>query len=165
MFKKLLSVQLHHTPINIGILILRVSLAMLMIPHGYNLLIHFTDKQNSFTTFMGLSSSISLALAIVVELFCSIFLLIGLGARLALIPLMITMSVAIIQAHHGDIFGNGQTAFLYLIGFATVYIIGAGKYSVDSFFTPKEKEIVIPPVESKNKREDRSVNFEVGGEG
>ena len=164
MFKKLLSVQLHHTPINIVILIFRVSLAMLMIHHGYNLLIHFAEKQDSFTTFMGLSSSISLALTIAVELFCSIFLLIGLGTRLILIPLMITMLVAIIQAHHGDIFGDGQTAFLYLIGFLTVFIIGAGKYSVDNFLTPKKTKAEIP-VEIKNKREDRSVNFEVGGEG
>ncbi len=165
MLKKILSIQFHDQQINIGILILRVSLAGLMIPHGYNLLIHFTEKQDSFTTFMGLSSSISLTLAIGAELFCSIFLLIGLGTRLILIPLMITMSVAIIHAHNGDIFGDGQTAFLYLIGFLTVFIIGAGKYSVDNFFTPKEKEIVIPAAEIKNKREDRSANFEVGGEG
>ena len=164
MFKKILSVQLHNQQINIGILILRLSLAVLMIPHGYNLLIHFTEKQDSFTTFMGLSSSISLTLAIGAELFCSIFLLIGLFTRLVLLPLMITMSVAIIHAHNGDIFGDGQTAFLYLIGFVVVFIIGAGKYSVDNFFTPRETKAEIP-VEIKNKREDRRVNFEVGGEG
>jgi hypothetical protein len=79
-------------------------------------------------------------------------------------PLMITMSVAIIQAHHGDIFGDGQTAFLYLMNFVAVFMIGAGKYSIDSFFALKETKAEIP-VETKNKREDRSVNFEVGGEG
>ena len=164
MFKKVLSIRFHDQQINIGIFILRVCIAMLLIVHSCNLLSHLTERQDSFIELMGLNNPITIALALSAELICAILLLVGLGTRLILVPLIVTMSASILIVHQCNIFETGTTAFLYVTGFVVLFIIGAGKYSVDSFFSTKEKTTEIP-IETNNKREDRSENFEVGGEG
>jgi putative oxidoreductase len=83
--------------------------------------------------FLGLGSSFSLTLAIGTEFFCSILLMAGLITRLALIPLIITMAVAVFDAHGADIFGKGEMAFLYLAIYITLMLKGAGKFSMDNF--------------------------------
>ena len=56
---------------------------------------------------------------------------IGLGTRLATIPLMITMLVAAFIGHGADPFGRKETALLYLMIYLTIFVIGSRKYSID----------------------------------
>ena len=86
-----------------------------------------------FVDFLGLGLSISLMLAIGSEFFCSLLLIGGLLTRFALVPLIITMLVAVFQAHSGDILGDGEMAFLYLAIYISLLLKGAGAYSVDAF--------------------------------
>jgi putative oxidoreductase len=72
-----------------------------------------------------------MALTIFAEFFCSAFLIMGLLSRLSTIPLIIAMSVALIYAHHGQVFGEGEHAALYLAGFIAILFTGPGKYSMD----------------------------------
>ena len=81
--------------------------------------------------FMGLGSRLSLSLTIGAEFFCSLLLVVGLLTRFSLIPLMVAMLVAVFQAHHGEIFGDGQTAFLYLSTYVALLFTGPGKFSAD----------------------------------
>ena len=81
---------------------------------------------------MGLGSSISLALVIFAEFFCSLFIILGLFTRLAVIPLMIVMGVALFKAHKGQFFGDGEMAAVYLAGYITLLLLGPGRVSVDS---------------------------------
>lgn len=140
MIKKFLNTELNHALVNIGLLLLRVSVAIVMIPHGYNKMIHFAEKQEKFMSFLGLGGEISLTLAIGAELFCSVLLGLGLLSRLSLIPLVITMMVAVFVSHHGEIFDKGQEAFLYLIAYIVLLIAGPGKFSIDNMlFKPKKQ--------------------------
>jgi putative oxidoreductase len=51
---------------------------------------------------------------------------------------MVTMSVAFFWVHGGKLVGegNGELAFMYLIGFLTIFIAGPGRFSVDSKLKP-----------------------------
>lgn len=118
--------------VNSATLWLRLGLGIAMIPHGYDKLTHFADYQNAFMSFLGLSSPVSLALAIGGEFFCSILLMLGLLTRLALIPLIITALVIVFVAHEGDIVGDGSAGFLLLIGYLTCLLTGPGAYSLDA---------------------------------
>lgn len=129
--KKLLSTKYSKTGFNIALLILRVSMGFSIMGHGYEKLLHFDEKVNGFINFMGLGSSISLYLVIFAEFFCALFLLIGLLTRVVVIPLIITMFVALYKAHNLDFIGEGEMASLYLAGFLSILILGPGKYSVD----------------------------------
>jgi len=130
--RKLLSTKYSAGAFNAAMLLLRLGLGFLMIHIGYNKLTHFSEYEPKFMNFLGMGSTISLALVVFAEFFCSLFIMLGLFTRLSAIPLIITMVVALFKSHNADFFGDGQAASLYLVGFLVLLILGPGKISVDS---------------------------------
>ncbi len=129
--KKLLSVKYSPGAFNAAMLILRTGAGVLMLSHGYDKLIHFNEKHNQFMSFMGMSSTVSYTLVVFAEFFCSVLLIMGLFTRLATIPLIIAMSVALIKAHGGDFWGDGEHAALYLCTYLVLLFTGPGRISID----------------------------------
>lgn len=128
---KLVSTKYSNGAFNIGMLVLRLGMAGLMIPHGYNKLVQFGVYRKDFLNFLGTGQSVSLALVIFAEFFCSCLVLIGLFTRLAAIPPIIAMTVAVVKAHKGLVFSEGEHAAMYVVGFLVILILGPGKISVD----------------------------------
>lgn len=129
--KKLLSTKYSAGAFSAAMLILRLGTGLLMMNHGYDKLIHFGTMHNKFMNFMGIGTSLSLALVVFAEFFCSIFLVLGLFTRLATIPLIIAMSVALFKAHNAEVFGKGELPALYLAAYVVLLLIGPGRVSVD----------------------------------
>lgn len=129
--KQLLSTKYSAGAFNTAMLLLRLVVGFLMINHGYGKLVHFSEYQNKFMNFLGMGQTISLALAVFAEFFCSLFLILGLFTRLSSIPLIITMGVALFKAHNADFFGEGEPASLFLGCYLMILILGPGKVSVD----------------------------------
>lgn len=119
--------------LDFGLLILRAGTALALITHGWPKLQNFGERAARFADPYGLGSEISLGLAVFAEFFCSIFLLLGLYARLALVPLIVTMATIVFVVHGNDPFGKKEMAVLYLVAFAALFFTGPGKYSVDGF--------------------------------
>ena len=117
---------------DVGLLILRVMLGLFMFyGHGMGKVGRlFGDDPISFADPFGLGPTASLALAAFAEGICSIFVVLGLCTRWALIPLIITMSVAFTR-HMGDDFGQMEKALFYLFGFIALFFAGPGRYSLD----------------------------------
>lgn len=92
--RSLLSTKYTAPAFNIALLVLRVGVSVLMMAHGYDKLTHFQDYQKMFLNFLGMGSTVSLALTVFAEFFCSILLILGLFSRLVVIPLIIAMCVA-----------------------------------------------------------------------
>jgi putative oxidoreductase len=130
--RKLLSTKYSAGAFSAAMLILRLGLGILMMAHGYNKLIHFGEMQHKFMNFLGMGSTMSLALVVFAEFFCSLFLIIGLFTRLAAIPLIIATCVMVFKAHNGDVFGEGEHAALYFTGYLVLLFVGPGRVSVDS---------------------------------
>jgi putative oxidoreductase len=112
-------------------LVLRVICGALIIPHGYDKLVHFSSLKSNFINLFGIGSTTSLALVIFAEFFCGMFLVVGLFTRIAVIPLFVTMGVALYKAHNLDFFGQGEKAALFLAAFFTILLCGPGRISVD----------------------------------
>ena len=129
--KRILSTKYSAGAFNFAMLVLRLGLGVLMLYHGYSKLIHFNGMKGSFINFLGLDSTISLILDIFAEFFCSIFLILGLFTRLAVIPILIAMSVALFKVHHGHLFADGERATIYLACTITILFCGPGRISVD----------------------------------
>ena len=130
--KKLLSIQYSPAAFNFAMLLHRLVFGVLMMSHGYNKLIHFSEKKAEFMNFMGMGSTVSLLLVVFAEFFCALFISIGLFTRLTVIPLVICMAVALFKAHNGDVFGDGgSSATLYLSAYVVLLLLGPGKISVD----------------------------------
>lgn len=126
-----MSVKYTDLGFNAALLLLRVMLAVTMAPHGYGKLTKFDEYSGDFMSFMGLPPSVSLALVIFAELFCSVLVGLGVFTRLSVIPLIIAMSVAFFEAHGADLFGKGFNSAIYLVCFICILLLGPGKFSVD----------------------------------
>ncbi|MEO5977247.1 MAG: DoxX family protein [Chryseolinea sp.] len=128
-----------YTPLsfNLGTLVLRVGFGILMIPsHGYAKLTHFQEYKTDFVDFMGLGMQVSLSLAIFAELFCSILLILGLGTRLVIIPLIFTVLV-ILSVSNWELFGEEEIATAFLVGYLAIFLLGPGEYSLDALIRNK----------------------------
>ncbi|MEO6681829.1 MAG: DoxX family protein [Ginsengibacter sp.] len=130
-----------HAPMNLdlGILIVRIAVSILMLTHGVpKLMKYMADEPIAFANVFGLGMGLSLALAVFAEVFCSILLIIGLATRPALIPLIITMLVAVIFVHGNDPFVVKEKAIIFLLTYIILFFTGSGKYSLDRMLTKKE---------------------------
>jgi putative oxidoreductase len=130
MFKKLWSTRPFAT--DVGLLLLRISVACLMLTHGLPKLLKYSEKSATFPDPLGVTPPISMALTICAEVFCSGFLLLGLFTRVALIPLMFTMLVAILIIHAKDNIGVKEHAISFLVPYLVLFLAGPGRYSMDS---------------------------------
>ena len=118
--------------LNILVLLLRISIAAFMITHGWPKLSKLlAGGEIQFGNPIGLGPTLSLILVVFSEFICSILIGIGLGTRLASIPLMITMFVAAFITHGPDPFGKKEMALLYLLFYLALFVIGSRKYSID----------------------------------
>ena len=77
------------------LLALRVLFGVLLLSHGIAKVDDFAALSEVFPDPLGLGSRISLTLAIFGELFCSVGFIVGAFYRLALIPMIFTMCVAL----------------------------------------------------------------------
>ena len=119
---------------DISLLLLRISVGFMMLySHGWGkLLKFFGDDPITFADPIGLGAITSLILTVFAEFFCSILLMLGFGTRLASIPLIITMLVAIFIIHWDDPFGKKEFGLLYLVPYIIIFLMGAGRYSLDA---------------------------------
>lgn len=129
--KRFLSTKYSAGAFNFGMLLLRVVLGILLISHGYSKLVAFNTLKHTFMNFMGLGSTVSLLLIIFAEVFCSVFLILGLFTRFAAIPIIIAMFVVVFMVSNGDVFGAGEKGMIYLASAITILFCGPGKISVD----------------------------------
>lgn len=129
--KRFFSTNYSDTAFHIAMLVLRAGMGVLIFPNGYDKLIHFFERKDKFMNFLGMGSSVTLSLVIFAEVVCSILLALGLFTRLAALVLTILTSVIVFKVAGGAVFGKGQDAALFLLGFFTVLLLGPGKFSVD----------------------------------
>lgn len=117
-----------------GLLILRLGLGVLCIPHGYDKLVNFATYKTQFLNFLGMGTTVSLVLSTFAEFFCAIMIMIGLYTRLSAIPLAINFLVATFWASKTGPFGDGEHTALYAVGFLALIFTGAGRFSADGMF-------------------------------
>ena len=108
-----------------------------MLVHGLPKLKSLFTEDVSFADPIGIGVIPSLFLTVFAEVICSFLILLGLGTRLAVIPLVITMLVAICIIHGNDGFGKQEMALHYLIIYLLLFFTGSGKYSLDQLLFKK----------------------------
>ena len=132
--KKLFSTGVSDNALSFALLVLRIGAgSLMMINHGLDKLMHFAQKAPRFADPFHIGSTTSLSMVVFAEFFCAAFIILGLFTRLATIPLIIAMSVALFFAHKGEFFGKGESAGLFLVCFIALLFTGPGKVSLDRF--------------------------------
>ena len=119
----------------------------MLIAHGWPKLHNFSTVTEKFPSLFGMSSSTCLGLAVFAEFFCAILLILGLGTRFALSQLIITMAVGmhfhmnVLKQQLFDAPGkpSAELAFIYLLAFIVLMILGSGRISLDAVIAEKRK--------------------------
>jgi putative oxidoreductase len=130
--KKLFSTKVSEGTLSLALFILRIGAgSLMMVQHGLVKLQGFAAKANTFADPFGLGPTTSLSLVIFAEFFCTAFIILGLFTRLAAIPLVIAMSVALFISNKGNFFGRGELPGIFLICFLILLLTGPGRFSLD----------------------------------
>lgn len=124
---------------DIGLLIFRVSISVLMLTHGFpKLLKFFGPEEINFADPFGLGETITFGLAVFAEFVCAVFVLFGFLTRFSAIPIVLTMAVAAFIIHATDGFGKQELPIAYMFSFLFFVFSGAGKYSIDFLIQNKK---------------------------
>ncbi|MBF0597272.1 DoxX family protein [Faecalibacter rhinopitheci] len=123
--------------INLSLLLIRLSAGGFMLTHGWGKLIKLINGNFEFGDPIGLGVEISLGLAVFAEIFCSLLIVFGFFTRLASIPLIITMLVAVFVVHLDHDFGKKELGLFYFINYLVLFLSGAGKFSMDYLLRKK----------------------------
>ncbi|WP_350291477.1 DoxX family protein [uncultured Croceitalea sp.] len=148
LFKKLIT-----TLPNLGFSIARLTLGLVIFPHGAQKLLGlfggygYSGTMESLTTQMGLPSIVAFSV-IMIEFFGSISLVLGLFSRFWAMSLagMFTGIIITTQLEegffmnwYGNQAGEGYEYSLLVIGLAlTILVNGSGKWSIDSLISKKQ---------------------------
>ena len=116
---------------SLGLLALRLSLGLgMLFNHGIGKLTHFSSIASHFPDPLGIGAAPGLGLVTFAETAGAALLVFGLFTRFAAVTLITDMAVAVFLVHKAAS-GEGELAFVYLAGYASLLIAGGGKFSVD----------------------------------
>ena len=123
-----------------GLLIIRVTIGLLMLPHGINKLVH-PEALRYITHLLeqkGLPSAISYGVFIG-EIIAPFFVLIGLRTRLSALVMVATGFMVLFLAYSDNIFSltehggwSAELPTLFLFPALAVVIMGGGKYAIST---------------------------------
>jgi putative oxidoreductase len=138
-------------PINkdLGLLLIRLIIGLLMAFYGYEKLTHFNEMAASDfwmknVSFLGFSSKVALGLTVFAELICSILLILGLFSRISLFFLLFCMGWIFLVVFPMSILEKGDNgyqfndAFVYFMVYFGLFFTGVGKYSLDAKLFAKD---------------------------
>lgn len=120
--------------VDLGLLIFRLIVGGLMLTHGYGKFMRVLEGNFQFANPIGIGEGPSLVLAAFAEFICALLIMFGLFTRLASIPLIVAMAVAVFITHGGDPLADKEKALLYLAAFIVLFYKGGGRYSLDRMF-------------------------------
>lgn len=118
---------------SVGLLALRLGAGgLLLYGHGLGKLANFAGRAPKFADPIGLGPETSFALVVFAEVFCAGAVMLGLGTRLAAVPIVIFTVVAAFVQHGADPFDDKELALLYGVPMLTLILTGGGRFSLDA---------------------------------
>ena len=138
------------------LLVLRLLFGGLLMWHGLSKVMAIGGDVAAFPNPIGLGSRLSLYLVVFAEVVCAAAVIVGAFFRLALIPIIITMAVALFVVHRGQEFAAKELAFIFVIIFVLMWIVGPGHLSLDNIIAKRlyENRLAIVDKSSAFRPED-----------
>jgi putative oxidoreductase len=135
--KNLNTTGYNKTLLDWALLAVRIFVGVAMLTHGFPKLMMLLSGKIEFMNFMGIGEKTSLILAVLAEVLCSLFVLLGLFTRFSVVPLIITMLVAALMVHGNDPFAKQEMSLLYLFHYILIFVAGPGNISIDRMISRK----------------------------
>ena len=117
---------------DVGLLFLRVSGALFLLwVHGLPKLLDFSAQLQLIEDPFHLGAHLTLSLAIFAEVLCPLLIIAGVLVRLACLPILFVLLVALLIVHPQWSVAEGQFGWLLLILFTSVFIAGPGRLALN----------------------------------
>ncbi|KFF46945.1 MULTISPECIES: DoxX family protein [Pseudomonas] len=114
-----------------GLLFLRVSGAVfLLCVHGLPKLLNYGEQLKLIEDPFHLGGQVTLLLAIFAEVLCPLLIIAGVLVRLACVPILAVLVIALLVVHPEWTLWEGQFGWLLLIIFTSILIAGPGRLVV-----------------------------------
>ncbi|MDF7817409.1 DoxX family protein [Runella sp. MFBS21] len=120
-----------HNYTDLGLLILRIGVPLLLLTHGYDKFLTFLEGASDFPDPLHVGARLSHALAVLGEVIAPVLVMLGLLTRVAAGIEIIHFLVVAFLMHAHEPLSEKEHALLYLLPYATIFLAGAGRYSVD----------------------------------
>jgi putative oxidoreductase len=118
-----------------GLLFLRVSASLFLLwVHGLPKLLNYSTQLQVIEDPFHLGANLTLVLAIFAEVLCPLLIIAGLLARLACLPILSVLLVAMVVVHPQWSLEEGQFGWLLLILFTSIFIAGPGRLALNVRF-------------------------------
>jgi putative oxidoreductase len=115
-----------------GLLFLRVSGGLFLLwVHGLPKLLDYGEQLKVIEDPFHLSASVTLLLAIFAEVLCPLLIIAGVLVRLACLPILSVLLIAMLVVHPQWTLLEGQFGWLLLIIFTSILIAGPGKWALN----------------------------------
>lgn len=114
-----------------GLLFMRVAAALLLLcVHGLPKLLNWSAELQRIEDPFGIGPDLTLGMAVFAEVLCPLLLILGIGARLACLPVLAVLLVALVVVHPDWTLEQGQFAWLLLALYGGLAITGPGGFSL-----------------------------------
>ncbi len=116
---------------DLGLLYLRLTgCVLLLCLHGLPKLLHFSEQLKQIEDPFGMGAVATLSCAVFAEVVCPIAMILGWFTRLAALPVIFLLLVAMLVVHADWSFAQGQFGWLLVIIFGTIALAGPGRFTV-----------------------------------
>ena len=124
--------------VDLGLFFLRLTGSLLLLyVHGLPKVLHFSEELTRIEDPFGLGPYMNLIPAIVAEVICPLFIMVGVYTRLACLPIIAVLLVAMLAVHPDWSIAEGQFGWLLLIIFTTLALTGPGQWRLQRNATEK----------------------------
>ncbi|KAA8551329.1 MULTISPECIES: DoxX family protein [Pseudomonas] len=121
---------------DLGLLFLRGSGALFLLwVHGLPKLLNYSEQLKQIEDPFHLGAHVTLLLAIFAEVLCPLLIIAGVLVRLACLPILAVLLIAMVVVHPEWTLLEGQFGWLLLIMFTTLLISGPGRLVLSQRFS------------------------------
>ncbi|KGE69904.1 MULTISPECIES: DoxX family protein [Pseudomonas] len=121
---------------DLGLLFLRVCGALFLLwVHGLPKLLNYSEQLKQIEDPFHLGTTVTLVLAIFAEVLCPLLIIVGVLVRLACLPILCVLLIALLVVHPEWTLLEAQFGWLLLIIFTTLVISGPGRLVLTQRFS------------------------------
>lgn len=119
--------------LDLGLLFLRLGGAgLLLAVHGLPKALHFRQQLGLIEDPLHLGAWPTLGFAVFAEVLCPLLIALGWATRLACLPILGVLLIALLVVHPQWSLEEGQFGWLLLVLFGTLALTGPGRYSLEA---------------------------------
>ncbi|MDR6176776.1 MULTISPECIES: DoxX family protein [unclassified Pseudomonas] len=119
--------------LDLGLLFLRLGGAgLLLAVHGLPKALHFRQQLGLIEDPLHLGAWPTLGFAVFAEVVCPLLIALGWATRLACLPILGVLLIALLVVHPQWSLEEGQFGWLLLVLFGTLALTGPGRYSLEA---------------------------------